>query len=188
MDYYLQHHGIKGMKWGVRRYQNKDGSLTPAGKKRQAKELAKSWTPQAKNMGSVPADAKYKGVKVKRNGDGYTVQERWKVKSEKQRLREADKAIKKDRYSASKNRRTLSDSDLDARINRLKKEQQLRELTDADLRPGRTAVRKFIATSGGKVITAAATGALAYAGYSFMESNGFAKAANYIFPNPNKKK
>lgn len=33
-DYYeLYHHGVKGMKWGVRRYQNKDGSLTPAGKK-----------------------------------------------------------------------------------------------------------------------------------------------------------
>ena len=30
----LKHWGIKGMKWGVRRYQNKDGSLTPAGKKR----------------------------------------------------------------------------------------------------------------------------------------------------------
>ena len=30
----LCHHGILGMKWGVRRYQNKDGSLTPAGKKR----------------------------------------------------------------------------------------------------------------------------------------------------------
>ena len=30
----LQHWGIKGMKWGVRRYQNKDGSLTPVGKKR----------------------------------------------------------------------------------------------------------------------------------------------------------
>lgn len=38
MDYVLYHHGIKGMKWGVRRYQNKDGSLTPAGKKRLAKE------------------------------------------------------------------------------------------------------------------------------------------------------
>lgn len=32
--YELYHHGILGQKWGVRRYQNKDGSLTPAGKKR----------------------------------------------------------------------------------------------------------------------------------------------------------
>ena len=30
----LQHHGILGMKWGIRRYQNPDGSLTPEGKKR----------------------------------------------------------------------------------------------------------------------------------------------------------
>ena len=30
----LYHHGIKGMKWGVRRFQKKSGSLTPAGKKR----------------------------------------------------------------------------------------------------------------------------------------------------------
>lgn len=33
-DQYLAHHGIKGMKWGVRRFQKEDGSLTPAGKKR----------------------------------------------------------------------------------------------------------------------------------------------------------
>lgn len=31
----IVHYGVKGMKWGVRRYQNKDGSLTPAGKARE---------------------------------------------------------------------------------------------------------------------------------------------------------
>lgn len=34
MQYELYHYGIKGQKWGVRRFQRKDGSLTPAGKKR----------------------------------------------------------------------------------------------------------------------------------------------------------
>lgn len=34
MNNELYHHGIKGMRWGIRRYQNPDGSLTPAGKKR----------------------------------------------------------------------------------------------------------------------------------------------------------
>lgn len=34
----LYHHGIKGMRWGVRRFQNKDGTLTNAGKKRYDKD------------------------------------------------------------------------------------------------------------------------------------------------------
>ena len=38
---YLQHYGVKGMKWGVRRYQNADGTLTAAGKKRKVKQNAK---------------------------------------------------------------------------------------------------------------------------------------------------
>lgn len=36
----LYHYGIKGMKWGVRRYQKKDGSLTSAGKKRYSEDTA----------------------------------------------------------------------------------------------------------------------------------------------------
>ena len=39
----LFHHGVKGQKWGVRRYQNKDGSLTTAGKKRAIKDSKTNW-------------------------------------------------------------------------------------------------------------------------------------------------
>ncbi len=40
-DGYLAHHGIKGQKWGIRRYQNPDGSLTAIGKARYNATLAK---------------------------------------------------------------------------------------------------------------------------------------------------
>lgn len=42
---YLTHHGILGQKWGVRRFQNEDGSLTPEGRKRYYKHVGKldSW-------------------------------------------------------------------------------------------------------------------------------------------------
>lgn len=43
MDNSLIHYGTKGMKWGVRRYQNKDGSLTPAGKKRYSEDESEDY-------------------------------------------------------------------------------------------------------------------------------------------------
>ena len=39
---YLAHHGILGQKWGIRRYQNADGSLTEAGKKRYGSDGERS--------------------------------------------------------------------------------------------------------------------------------------------------
>ena len=57
---YLVHHGIKGMKWGVRRYQNRDGSYTLEGKKRRSFGRPKlpKLTPKSKykNLSDVDLD------------------------------------------------------------------------------------------------------------------------------------
>ncbi|MDO5397626.1 MAG: hypothetical protein Q4G33_06825 [bacterium] len=58
----LMHHGILGMKWGVRRYQNKDGSLTPAGKRRL--QTGQVGTTSDKQRSSEPSTAsQHKTVK-----------------------------------------------------------------------------------------------------------------------------
>lgn len=54
------HHGIKGMKWGIRRYQNEDGTLTAAGKKRYGSmsddKLQKSLYKQVKKARAEQTD------------------------------------------------------------------------------------------------------------------------------------
>ena len=49
MDNEVYHYGIKGMKWGVRRYQNKDGTLTNTGKKRLIEERRTKNTAKTQN-------------------------------------------------------------------------------------------------------------------------------------------
>lgn len=56
MENELYHHGIKGMKWGIRRFQNADGSLTKAGKKRYGDEEGDS--SEEKKTSTKPAKVK----------------------------------------------------------------------------------------------------------------------------------
>lgn len=72
-NYVLAHHGVLGMHWGVRRYQNKDGSLTSAGKKRAqkldseyqkltGKRLKKSDTAEKKKSNKSESKPKSKSI------------------------------------------------------------------------------------------------------------------------------
>ena len=60
----LYHHGVLGMKWGIRRYQNKDGSLTPAGKRKAAKMKAKYAELTGKQLRSSPSKTKSQNGKA----------------------------------------------------------------------------------------------------------------------------
>ena len=56
---YLMHFGIKGQKWGVRRFQNEDGTLTDSGKKRYAKDLKKLNSINRKANKTQKVEARY---------------------------------------------------------------------------------------------------------------------------------
>lgn len=78
-ELYLQHHGILGQKWGVRRYQNEDGTLTPAGKQRYfsnlGQEYDRAWAKRDKELKSQRRSGKISSEEYRRlsavNRDAY---------------------------------------------------------------------------------------------------------------------
>lgn len=97
----LQHHGIRGQKWGQRRYQNKDGSLTPAGQKRYNKEVEKlkKETAKVKAAEQVAANRKKTQAKLDR------------LDAKKQALEERKKALKEEKYGKKKKGDTEENTD-----------------------------------------------------------------------------
>lgn len=49
MEDYLEHYGVQGQKWGVRRFQNEDGTLTALGRKRYGSEKMKAYKEKERN-------------------------------------------------------------------------------------------------------------------------------------------
>lgn len=65
----LQHHGIKGQKWGVRRFQNADGSLTAEGKKRYSVSDYQQAIDKTKTAGKIVNEAKTLNNTIKKVND-----------------------------------------------------------------------------------------------------------------------
>lgn len=88
---YLEHHGILGQKWGIRRYQNKDGSYTVEGRDRHADaEDNKTNTERGKE-----AQTKYKTAKRNLKNARKT-KDPDKIKRAKAKYKDVKKATKKD--------------------------------------------------------------------------------------------
>ena len=114
----LMHWGKKGMKWGVRRYQNKDGTLTPAGKKRYAQEMERL----------------KKEEKILKN------KQRTKAQLDKLSAKEQEiKAMKKEvagkkldepkvKPTPKKTVKDMTDEELNAAVNRMRLEKTYKEL------------------------------------------------------------
>lgn len=99
----LWHHGIMGMKWGIRRYQNPDGSLTIAGKIRYG------------NKNRLEASVNKKAAKLQRKYNDLTGKSIRQNNAAKDKTKE--EARKKD--SKSKSISEMSSEELQAAINRI---------------------------------------------------------------------
>lgn len=89
---YLSHHGIQGQKWGVRRYQNKDGSFTPAGRERYSHGL-ETPTFRDRKHGETKNDYKARKANEKALFDEYKAKQKAENKSAKQEGRAARNLI-----------------------------------------------------------------------------------------------
>ncbi len=121
----LTHWGIKGMRWGVRRFQNKDGSLTAAGRKRREID-------DIDDEDDFVVGATNKGAS-KNNHDNDTES----TEAKRERLLKSTNASE-----LYKNRSLLTTAELNERLNRIDTERRLSEAAAKESKPKKTAIDK----------------------------------------------
>ena len=174
----LSHHGVKGQKWGVLRYQYKDGTRTSLGKQRE-REKKHNLNSENKEK-AISKITKNLSTKAKTKNS-----EKIKQAKETQAQKEATAKRKKD----LKNRRNMSDKELKAKIERLKLEQQYKDMVTSDISAGKKYVNKILMSAGEQALTSAAKGAMSYLIRSAMTKEfNLKEAADYVVPPVGEKK
>lgn len=162
MEYELYHHGIKGMKWGVRRYQNKDGSLTPAGKKRYDRDIIENNAKKKDNRIVIDGPDARRWVKE-------DISRTKKVVDSTSDITRQLKNIESSTRGSSKKQKLdlsgMSDQELRDRINRANLERQYNDLFAPEQAPkiskGREVASSILDTAG--TVLAVGSSALAIA-------------------------
>lgn len=132
MENELYHYGKKGMKWGVRRYQNKDGSLTPAGQKRYDRDVRENKAKKKDNRIQIDGPDADRWVKEDLNRAKNTVDASSKL------VKEFDNIERSTRPKPTKKKMDLSsmsDKELRDRINRAQLEKQYNDMFAPEEKP-----------------------------------------------------
>lgn len=144
----LQHHGIIGMKWGVRRFQNKDGSLTPKGKKRYTSDDEGSVVTKIKARAQARAVAKAK-AKAESDARDKAAAEAKEVAKAEAKAREVEEKRAKllksiDAKEIYENRQLLTTQEINERLNRIDTERRLSEIAAKDVKSGYDRVNSIL--------------------------------------------